>query len=38
MEIQSTGNKIEILDLKIERSIQKASNKRGNPEIVFQNY
>ncbi len=30
MEIQTTGNKIEILDLKIKPSIQKVSDKRGS--------
>jgi rare lipoprotein A len=32
MEIQSTGSKIEIQDLKIERSIQKASSKWGSKD------
>jgi rare lipoprotein A len=32
MEIQPTGNKIEIQDLKIERSIQKASLKRASKD------
>ena len=32
MEIQPTGNKIEILDLKIEHSIQEASNKRTSKD------